>query len=72
MTGSPRSAHASASSAVNTALPTAAPGEAFRPLAIGSLAASDAITFLNSSSRRLASSRSTAMSTSIRPSSSMS
>ena len=34
ITGSPRSTHATASSASNTARPTAAPGEAFSPLTI--------------------------------------
>ena len=58
--------------AVNTTLPLAAPGEALRPLAIGSAFVSEEITRLNSSSSRFASTRSNASSSEIRPSSTMS
>ena len=61
ITGSPRSAHSWASSAENTALPTAAPGEAFRPEAIAVAPPPAAMTFLNNSSSRSASRRSRAV-----------
>ena len=74
MTLSPWEPNSSASSAVKTTLPTAAPGDALRPVAIGvSVAfAFFAMTSLNSSIRRFGSSRSSPSSREIRSSFTMS
>ena len=64
-------AQRSASSALNTTAPVAAPGDAFNPVAIAP-APSVSTRRLNSSSSRFASTRSIAVSSSIRPSVSMS